>query len=362
MSKRIAGLVLLACAGAANAQIAGTGAGIVTSSNVTLFGVVDVAAAWGGGSIADRTRLVSGANSSSRVGFRGVEDLGAHLGAGFWLEAGVNADDGTGATSNTNNQPVSGSGSGGLTFNRRSTVSLMGDWGELRLGRDIVASWRNKDQTDPFSTNGVGTTLPHAITIAGVTAQRASNMIGYFLPQALLPGVFGEAQYYAGENQSGSDGNGWQARLGYANKTWGLAAGYGLTKYAQTATLGDTQVWNVGAHWDFGVARLTAGYFHDTVKQVAERTGTGYIVGAVAPIGAGQLKLSYSTYKVDDLGDPTARKLALGYVYNLSQRTALYATYAHIDNRGPSDAALNGALTAPGSSSNGVDLGLKHSF
>jgi predicted porin len=46
----------------------------------------------------------------------------------------------------------------------------------------------------------------------------------------------------------------------------------------------------------------------------------------------------------------------------MSERTALYATYAHVDNRGTAAFALNGSTTGPGQSSNGVDLGLKHSF
>ena len=89
-------LACLAGAASASAQVGSTGAGPVTSSSVNLFGVVDAAAQFGDGSINDNARLVSGANTASRVGFRGVEDLGGGLGAGFWLEIGVNADDGTG--------------------------------------------------------------------------------------------------------------------------------------------------------------------------------------------------------------------------------------------------------------------------
>lgn len=352
---------ILACGGAV-AQVSGTGAGPVTSSNVTLFGVVDAAIAWGDGSINDMTRLVSGANTSSRLGFRGVEDLGGGLGAGFWLESGVNVDNGTGGGSNTNNQPSGATASGPLTFGRRSTVSMMGDWGEVRLGRDFVATYRNRDHTDPFSTNGVGASQVDAGSIVGVTSTRASNMLGYFLPAHRLGGFFGEAQYYLGENAGNSDGEGWQARLGYATRVWGLAFAAGRTRYTQTATAGDTKVWNVGGHWDFGVARVTAGYFEDKVESVARVKATGYILGGVIPVGVDQFKVAYSTYGTDEAGDPTTRKLAIGYVYNISKRTAAYATYAHVDNRGPAAVGLNASSTAPGRNSDGVDLGLKHSF
>ncbi|MBK6005881.1 porin [Ramlibacter ginsenosidimutans] len=362
MKKCLMALAVLGCAGGAGAQVAGTGAGEVTSSSVTLFGVVDLAVAYGHGSENNLSRLVSGANTVSRLGFRGVEDLGGGLGAGFWLESGLNVDDGTGSGSNTNNQPSGATSSGALTFGRRATASLMGTWGEIRLGRDYVATFRNRDQTDPFTTNGVGASLPYAISIIGVTETRASNMIGYFLPAAALGGFFGEAQYYMGENTSGSDGNGWQARLGYANKVWGVAGAYGLTKYAQTATTGDNKAWNIGGHWNFGWANLMAGWFEDEVERTSTLKGTGYILGAVIPIRVDQLKISYSSYKTDDVGDPRTQKLAVGYVYNLSKRTAAYGTYAHVQNHGSAAVGLNGSLTGPGKNSDGFDLGLKHSF
>ena len=87
------------------------------------------------------------------------------MSASFWLEAGLDNDDGHGAATNSNNQP-SGAGAGvdgrqGLTFNRRSTVSLAGGWGELRLGRDYTPQFWNLTVFDPFGTNGVGTDRHH---------------------------------------------------------------------------------------------------------------------------------------------------------------------------------------------------------
>ena len=66
--------------------------------------------------------------------------------------------------------------------------------------------------------------------------------------------------------------------------------------------------------------------------------------------------------RTDAAGDPTAKKLAVGGVYNLSKRTAAYATYAHLENKGPSAVGLNGSSTATGKNSDGFDLGLKHTF
>ncbi len=121
----IALAVLVSAAGAASAQ-----------SSVTLFGVVDVGATYGtanGNGDADKWAVTSGNNATSRLGFRGTEDLGGGMSASFWLEAQVNGDDGTGGATSMNNVTTTG-GSTGMVFNRRATVSLSGGWGELRLG------------------------------------------------------------------------------------------------------------------------------------------------------------------------------------------------------------------------------------
>ena len=60
--------------------------------------------------------------------------------------------------------------------------------------------------------------------------------------------------------------------------------------------------------------------------------------------------------------DPRVNKLALGYVHNLSKRTALYATVARISNSNGAAAALAGAITAPNRSSSGTEFGMRHMF
>lgn len=350
--------------GAALAQTS-VGQGPVSGSSVTLFGIVDAAVAYGTGSISHKTQLVSGASAPSRLGFRGTEDLGGGLGANFWLEAGFNSDDGTGAASNTNNQPDGATTGNAVAFNRRSTVSLIDLWGELRLGRDFTAPYRNREQPDPFGTNGVGASQANVGTIAGTTATRASNMVGYFLPPG-LGGFFGEVQYFMGENDSNApnpdDGDGYAARIGYGIGPFGIAVASGNTQYARTATTGNIKVVNVGAFYDFGFFKLTGGYYRDKVESILPVTGTGYLVGGVIPLSVDQVRLSYSTYGTDAVGDPRTRKFAIGYVYYFSKRTLAYATYAHVHNSGGAFSALNGAMTDPDRSSTGYDFGLRHNF
>jgi len=86
------------------------------------------------------------------------------------------------------------------------------------------------------------------------------------------------------------------------------------------------------------------------------------LIGALVPVGAGQVRVAYSTYKTDAAGTPKSKKWALGYVHNLSKRTALYTTFARVTNSGGAAQALNGAVTAANARSTGYDFGIKHSF
>jgi predicted porin len=357
MKKSLIALAVLAAAGTASAQ-----------SSVTLFGIVDatlqrISNSGGGASV---TRLTQSGYNSSRLGFRGVEDLGGGMSASFWLEAGMQNDDGRGFGTNTNNQASGGGtatgGTQGLTFNRRSTVSLAGGWGELRLGRDYTPQFWNLTVFDPFGTNGAGTTQTLNSIITGVTSVRASNTIGYFLP-GNLGGFYGQFQHYRGENASGaatsSDGNGNGIRVGFANGPFNVALATSKTDYAA----GDVKQSNIGGQWDFGIAQLMGQY---SVDKNGTAKGKGWLIGGLFPIGAGQIRAAYSEYRTD-LGagpDPKARKLALGYVHNLSKRTAVYTTYARVQNKNGSAAPVAAGAGNPGinASSSGLDLGIRHSF
>ncbi len=359
MKKSLIALAVLASASAAYAQ-----------SSVTLFGIVDASITRGIGSISKKFQLTNSGYNSSRLGFRGTEDLGGGMSASFWLEAGVNNDNGSGAPTNLNNQSTGTSaasaGTQGLTFNRRSTVSLGGGWGEVRLGRDYTPQFWNLTVFDPFGTNGVGTTQTLNSSLGGPVTVRASNSMGYFLP-GNLGGFYGQVQHYRGENNTNSviagtttnnngDGNGTAARVGYANGPMNAALALSSTKYAT----GNIKTANIGGQWDFGVAKLMGHYNRDRISGGA--SGKGALIGGLVPVGPGEIRLAYSTYKNNLAGNPKTNKIALGYVHNLSKRTALYATYARVKNSGGAAQPLGGSTTAANSNSTGYDFGIRHSF
>ena len=323
-------------------------------STVTMFGVVDAAYASGSGSVSNKTQLKNSGYNSSRFGVRGTEDLGGGLSASFHLEAGVNNDDGTASASNTNNQAVTAANAGtqGLTFNRRSTVSLTGGFGELRLGRDYTPQFWTETAFDPFGTNGVGTNI--AFNKGGLTGVRASNSIGYLSPS--FSGVKVWVQTYMGENAStaAKAGDGNAVRFSYDQGPLSLAFATSSTTIA-AGTKNETS--NIGGSYDLGVAKLMAQSNKTKVTGAADIDG--YVVGATAPMGAGTVRFSLSE---TDKAGVKSNLTAIGYVYGLSKRTDLYATYASVKNKGGATAALNGAATGANQSSTGYDFGVKHSF
>lgn len=349
MKRSLVALAALAVVGAASAQ-----------SSVTLFGVVDATLAFGNGDVSNKTQLTNSGYNSSRLGFRGVEDLGGGLKASFHLEGGVMNDNGAGAATNVNNQATGGAlagsnGGQGFTFNRKSVVSLLGGFGELRLGRDYTPQFWSFTVYDPFGTNGVGSTRALSGSAGGVTIVRASNSIGYISPKLSGFGIW--AQTYFGENASNAAsqaGDGSAIRLTYDNGPLSLGLAYSKTT---TGAGTDVQTTNIGGSYDMKMAQLMAFYNKDA--NTGAKDVTGYTLGALVPIGAGTVRVSFSN---TDNGTSKVDQFALGYVYDMSKRTALYGTFATVNNSGGAAAALNGATTAVNGSSTGVDLGIRHAF
>lgn len=64
-----------------------------------------------------------------------------------------------------------------------------------------------------------------------------------------------------------------------------------------------------------------------------------------------------------ELGEQGELRMAFGYVHKRSRRSAVYATYGRIDNKGSGTRFNNGVTTTtPGGVSQGINLGLRHTF
>jgi len=334
-----------AFAGAASAQ-----------SSVTLFGILDVGARYTkNGDVKVKTLSTDGINSS-RLGFRGVEDLGGGLKAGFWLETAVNPDTGTSNATRF--------------WHRRSTVSLLGGFGEVRAGRELTATFTGFADYDTFGTNGVAD-VGHFTSGAAVgansldTGTRADNMVSYYTPA--MGGFYARGSVAAGEGTAGKKHI--AGRAGYAAGPLDVSATYGTTE-----VLGDEKYKKAiaGASYDFGAVKVLGfvaqAKFRDAKQNVIQ-------VGASVPVGASTFRANYvrvdakgvalnaNNVATRNIDADDANQFSIGYQYDLSKRTAVYTTYAQIKNKG----AANYAVSTPpaavaGQKSQGFEAGIRHSF
>ncbi|MBK4736673.1 porin [Noviherbaspirillum pedocola] len=214
-------------------------------SNVTIYGDIDQYIGYiksaGGHSIVG---LNDGAILRSRLGFRGVEDLGGGLQAKFNLEQGLAADSGTAADSSR-------------LFDRQAWVGLgTANLGEFRLGRQ---------NTEIFFIGGAidyteRTTFGSIINTFGVPS-RYDNDISYKSPR--IAGFQFSAHYALKETTTeaaGQRGVG-QLALDYSNGPWRFGYAGLAAKPASTAKFDNAvQYHNLYANWDYGKGKVYLAY------------------------------------------------------------------------------------------------------
>jgi len=301
MKKTLVALATLAVAGGAFAQ--SPNARAIDASGVTIFGVADIAINQLAidGVVSSLNRLEgSGRNESSRLGFRGMEDMGGGWAAGFWLEAGMTVDDGAGGNTTINNTAigdkiqlttsstaatpngVSLTGRQGLSFNRASTVSLINKgFGEIRLGRDYTTSFWNQTGFDPFGTVGVGAatnvtlgalSLNSQISSNPVPSVRTSNAISWLSND--MAGFRAQLQYAFSEVPAGCDGTNMGNLIS------------GTTTYCPGQN-GDGRTIGMRLRYNNGPLDAAVGYaktnYGDYNNTVAGNIPLGIVTGSVVP-------------------------------------------------------------------------------
>jgi len=325
-------------------------------STATVFGVADLSVRRVTNGPATVTGLSSGGAAASRLGFRVVEDLGGGYAASAWLESTVNFDDGT-----TN---------AARFFNRRSTVSLSGPFGEVRLGHDLTPSYTGFGEFDTFGVSGLADQGKFYSTAAGVFGSgidatgvwaRADNMVEYLTPNT-LGGFYGQLAVAMGEGAPSKKYRG--GRIGYAQGPVHVTAAYGLFDGIGGNTLRRS---SVAGSYEWGPAK-----FYGSVVRNAYLGASRLVtqVGTVVTVaGLHKIKLNYTRADTSGvlgkalLDRNDATQVAIGYAYDLSKRTTLYATYAAISNKGDANFAVGTPPTAsPGKRSRGTEFGISHKF
>jgi len=362
MKKTVLALAAIAASSAAFAQ-----------SSVTLSGVVDasVESVKGDHSV---TRVSSDNLASSRIVFKGVEDLGGGLKATFLLDSSLKTD--TGAADGTR------------FFGRSAYVGLTGGFGEARIGRQD--SLIGGQIAGAIGTQGYDEAVV-AGTLGGVGYRRIDNALTYFAP-AFVPGLTLAAQYSTAVDNATTGAINAETTYGNnAGRAFGFLANYangpisGGLSYIQVNTDKAGDIENTGLFvygaYDFGVAKLTA-YFNqdDQDGNVDKRRLFGARVavpvaqavtltaGYARAENAGAAPTSTVTvpaFNAKSLKDDTASILTFKAQYDLSKRTALYALYTQVYNDNNTALRVGGTSGVPTSldkSSRGLAVGVRHSF
>ncbi|WP_020653458.1 porin [Massilia niastensis] len=316
-------------------------------TNVQVYGVLDAAIA-----VEDtdapgedrRTVINSGNQSSSRLGFRGTEDLGNGLKALFNIESTVSLD--TGATD-------------AALWGRRAVVGLQGNFGTLTVGREYSPIAAVAAATDVLGQGFYGSNLSAFGT--NRMTRRLSNSVNYKSND--LSGLTVLAAYSAGERTVDPSGDLMGVALEY--KIGGLYLGAGYHNFERVAT-GDDKEIAFGAGYSFGAFEIKGNYLE------ADPTGANNEyknanLGAAYTSGPNKVFLNFQQQKLEN--GAKGNTVSVAYSYALSKRTNLYGSYAQLRNNGQAVFAINSSSTsvAPPATALGADpsvfsVGVRHSF
>jgi predicted porin len=387
MKKTLLAAALLAgFAGAASAQ-----------SSVTLYGIVDAGLryqAWNysnakGSFDTSSFAMVSGQESSSRLGFRGVEDIGGGNKASFVYEFGM--------TPNTGDMAV--------TKMRQTTIGLSNSkWGNVELGRQLGLASKFAGRIDPF---GSTTPIANISNSFGISTIRYNNLLMYRTPsfsgfQAGVSYSFNTGLTTAGRDPvtgkvTVSEDKGNAFATGNNQRALSVAAGYTngpvyifgtydqITASDTAVTASDSiSAWIVGGEYDAKVVKVALAYGQVRDGYVNGQTTLGidikaagvdnptssggvifangagansFLVALTAPINPkSKVFASYQnlsgTGTLKDAGAKTQNILGLGYQYAFTKRTDMMAYYTYANNY----------QTIGGLSSNSVGVTLRHLF
>lgn len=309
MKKSLIALAVIGFSGAAMAQ-----------SSVTLYGVADVGI---GKMEGGKTEMISAGtmnNGTSRLGVRGVEDLGGGLKAGFNFEHGLSLEDG------------SGNKSGGQMWSRAANLWLGGNWGTFKMGRSLtpsfygVATWELTGTANysvvanTYNFAGAGPRDSSLFTYKTPNMGGFSAELGYITKtdNCTTPAVSVSSTGVVTGSPRVCSGSKWDLNAIYANGPIGIGLSANKTQHQKTN-------WSLGGKYNFGNFAVAASY-HDA-KDMGRR---GFGLGGTATFGAASVTLDLTR----DTRNGGGKKYTNGLLeakYALSKRTFMYGAYLRLD-------------------------------
>ena len=319
MKKSLIALAVMGLSGAAMAQ-----------SSVTLYGVADAGVgkieAGSGAAVQpndanDKTQFTSGSmmnNGTSRLGVRGIEDLGGGLKAGFQFETGLDLD--------------SGNASSSAFWARQANVWLGGNVGTVKLGRQFTPSYL---VTASYELTGIAnySVLANTYNYAGI-GSRANSAFSYATPSF---GGFTAAVAYVTKQDminAGAAGAAWDLGLMYNNGPIGAGISANKIKGGKTN-------YQAGAKYSFGNFAV-AGSYTQASRGDARRRGFG--LGASAGFGAFTVTADVTRDMKNEWSGKKYTNFMLEAKYALSKRTFVYLAGLRLDK------------------TNNYGLGIRHNF
>ena len=270
-------------------------------SDITIYGRMNV-------SVERQTLKVPGlgsdsetdmTNNSSRIGFKGTEDLGGGLKAGFVIEHGL--DPTTGAA-------------GAPFWDRESTVNLSGNFGMIRLG-NMPASVAYFATADYVSMHNHDTGTSSDALYSFVATGALKNAIAYTTPN------FGGANFAIeyGLKEGAADSPIAMA-VNFDQGPLHLGAGY--EKLGSDKSLALRGLYEMGP-FTFG------GYYE-------RGSGTNEVnnvrLAGMYTMGPSEFHANFGVRgDTNDVADTGAKQFTLAYNHNLSKRTKVYAFYTRLD-------------------------------
>lgn len=373
--------------------VLGAFAGSAFAADVTLYGKIDTglnyqnidADTFNEGSDAEYTLgsvekdswgLKSGQNSGSRFGIKGTEQISDGLIVGFQLENGFESDDGTSKYGKSDKTD--------RIFGREARLFVQTEYGTVHMGR-MGGLDSGSGSVDIFGGDsaafgtGWSTIGANTVIFRGMSS-RLDNVIAYQSPTFGGVTLYAQASLKNDSDNAGDEGSSNTDRyyaIG-ATGSWGALSGalvFSTTDYQREWVNGApgekeedvknqhrddmSKVVSGYVAYDFGVVKTTLGaqYFDDVkgydlgnvefkydngVDDYADiaakltQKGYGVMLGASAPLGAGELFASIGYTDFEASIDSSIAKVegdgyqfGIGYQYPLSKRTYLYTAVGY---------------------------------
>jgi predicted porin len=358
---------------------AGIAPAVMAQSSVTIYGVLDVYTGYQnttvGGKNTSLTAMGNNGSMTSRLGFKGSEDLGGGYRATFNLENGF--DPSTGATQNSYR-----------LFDRQSWVGLGGGFGEVRAGRQNSPMFYYSGNMDAFGAATYGSAYNNfANWIA-----RVDNDISYISPKFANSTL--ELHYSLGEKTDSLAANS-VYQMGIQTQQGPV---YFATAYVNANNSTNTvnvKQFMAGGNYDYGSGKVYLGFFRtnavissSTATALTNPAGKYDPTGSVVGTTAGNYHNTYSLsadyrftpsltvgagggYIKDSSSlNNNAKQLSLIANYDLSKRTRVYTVLSRLINQHTAAYKMTGASFTgsqslspqAGANETGFQVGIRHTF